>query len=288
MGNCFIKKKQRNFTESIFKPHIQSQIKIYKTAPEPMEGCQPTNYIANATKEVRRLYNVKRTLLGAGAFGKVYLAESREDPNIKFAIKIMHLKLLPPQLAKQLRSELTILQKLDHPYICNYIESFEDDKYIYIVMEYCQGMDLQKRLDEEGTFNEFQTASVIYKVLEGLNHIHNVNVVHRDLKPENIIVDGLDNPKIIDFGLSSDTLNGTKRLKTYLGSKCYMAPEMIENIGHTSTVDMWSIGIILFQMISNSFPFNTKNIEYEISNSPVVFIGKCWDHVSLLCKHFIL
>lgn len=229
-----------------------------------------------------------RTLLGAGAFGRVYLAESREDPNVKFAIKILHLSKLKPSLVQQMRGELQVLQKLDHPYICNYIESFEDDKYIYIVMEYCQGKDLQKKLDEEGEFSEFQAATVIYKLIEGLNHIHNVHVVHRDLKPENIIIDPDGQPKIIDFGLSTDTQNGTKHLKTYVGSKCYMAPEIIENIGHSSTVDMWSIGIIIYQMLSGSFPFSLKNIEYEIANTPVVFMGRHWDQVSLLCKHFIL
>ena len=121
--------------ESIFAPHVVSEIKINKVAVET-PGLR-VNYIANATKEVRRLYNVQRDLLGAGAFGRVYLAHSRDDPNIKFAIKILNLKELKPSAIAQMRKELQILIQLDHPYICNYVESFEDDRHIYIVMEYC-------------------------------------------------------------------------------------------------------------------------------------------------------
>lgn len=128
-------------------------------------------------------------MLGAGQFGKVYLATSREDKNIKFAIKIIHTQKLEDKLVNQMHQELKILYKLDHPFICNYIESFEDRKYIYIIMEYCQGKDLNKRIEEIGHYDEKTAANIIHKILEGLNHIHSQNVVHRDLKPENIIID---------------------------------------------------------------------------------------------------
>lgn len=141
MGNCITcktKKTKAPFSESIFKPYQQSTIKINKTGPIPEKRKdEEVHYIADATKEVRRLYNVQQKLLGAGAFGKVYLAESREDAKIKFAIKILNTRKMNPQLVNQMQNELKILYKLDHPYICNYIESFEDDKNIYIIMEYC-------------------------------------------------------------------------------------------------------------------------------------------------------
>ena len=144
------------------------------------------------------------------------------------------------------------------------------------------------RLEDKGAYSELEAARMIHKIIEGLNHIHSVHVVHRDLKPDNIIVDDNGDPKIIDFGLSTDTLGGTKRLKTYVGSKVYMAPEILENTGHTSTCDMWSIGIILYLLLSGSFPFSLRNIEHEISNSPVCFPPHKWDKISISCKHFIL
>lgn len=193
------------------------------------QGENPNNInkTHNATQQIRRLYNVKDHLLGSGAFGKVYLAESKIDSATKFAVKVIPMKQLSGTLKEMMHDELKILYKLDHPFICQYIESFEDEKYIYIVMEYCPGKVLMSRLEEQGTFTEYDAAKAIYKIMEGLNHIHNVSVVHRDLKPENIIIDDNGDPKIIDFGLSKDTNNGVKQLKSIVGSKLYMAPEIL-------------------------------------------------------------
>jgi serine/threonine protein kinase len=94
---------------------------------------------------------------------------------------------------------------VDHPNVVNYIESFQDDKYIYIVMEYCPGEDLLKHIQKEGFNNEKEVAKIAFKLFEALNHIHSVGIVHRDLKPDNIQVDKNSNPKILDFGLAKNT-----------------------------------------------------------------------------------
>ena len=225
----------------------------------------------NATQEVRRLYNVKEHLLGAGAFGKVYLAESKENSNVKFAIKVMPTKNLTPTLRELMNQELEILYKLDHPYICQYVESFMDQKYIYIVMELCPGKILFDVLEEKGKFSEKEAATLMYKVIEGLNHIHSVDIIHRDLKPENLMVDSKGDPKIIDFGLSKD-ITKFKALKSYVGSKLYMAPEILSGFAHNNVIDMWSIGIILFLILTNNYPFDLNNLDHEILETPVLFI----------------
>jgi serine/threonine protein kinase len=97
------------------------------------------NVLKNATKEIRRLYNVKDFLLGTGAFGKVYLAESKDNANVKYAVKIVLIGKMKAELKVQLRLELKTLCDLDHAYVVSYIESFEDEKYLYIVMELIQG-----------------------------------------------------------------------------------------------------------------------------------------------------
>lgn len=104
-----------------------------------------------------------------------------------------------------MHEELLVLCKLDHPYIAQYIESFEDEKYMYIVMELIQGKELMSRIATAGTYSELEAAQIIYKTIEGINHCHASGVVHRDLKPENIMVTDQGDPKIIDFGLSKDT-----------------------------------------------------------------------------------
>ena len=200
----------------------------------------------NATEEIRRLYDVKETLLGAGMFGKVYLAHSKDSSNIKYAVKVLQKKRIEMTQMNMLREELETLCELDHPYITTYVESFEDQKYLYIVMEYCQGKEMFLYLEEKEHFSERDAANTMYKVLEGLNHIHSIGVVHRDLKPENIMMDEKGEPRIIDFGLSKNTRGNTKVLKSIVGSKLYMAPEILTGDQHGVEADMWSIGIIIF------------------------------------------
>jgi p70 ribosomal S6 kinase len=128
----------------------------------------------------------------------------------------------------------------------------------------------------------------MYKVIEALSHIHSVGIAHRDLKPENIMIDREGNPKIIDFGLSKDTWGQTRQLKSIVGSKVYMAPEILRGEPHGIACDMWSIGIILFTMLSSSFPFNFKNLDKEILNSPVLFIPvDQWKDISHEARNLI-
>ena len=101
---------------------------------------------------------MKDILLGSGAFGKVYLGESKENPNVKFAVKILQLKNVSEALRNQMHEELMVLCKLDHPYIAQYIESFEDEKYMYIVMELITGKDLNINEGAGGSYSELEAA----------------------------------------------------------------------------------------------------------------------------------
>jgi len=106
-------------------------------------------------------------------------------------------------IRKQMREELHVLHKIDHPHVVKYVQSFEDDKHLYIIMEYIKGEDLFKQIDKT-IFQEKKAAKLMYTILEAINHIHSNGVVHRDLKPENIMLNENNEPKIIDFGLSKD------------------------------------------------------------------------------------
>ena len=127
---------------------------------------------------------------------------------------------------------------------------------------------------------------MIFKILLGLNHIHKLGVIHRDLKPENIMIDDEGEPKIIDFGLSLDTVKkGTDTRR--VGSQFFMAPEIMQGHPQTSACDIWSLGIILYMMLSGDYPFNMKDVEKEVTKTPLLFLGPAWEEISPECKDLI-
>ena len=133
-------------------------------------------------------------------------------------------------------------------------------------------------MENNGIFEEQKAARLMYRVLQALNHIHSNGVVHRDMKPDNIMVGEDGEPKIIDFGLSRE-IGGEVDQGVLVGSKMFMAPEIIERTNHSYPCDMWSLGIILWMMLSGGYPFDLKNLEHEIVNEQVIFLPE-WDNVS--------
>lgn len=122
-----------------------------------------------------------------------------------------------------------ILTKLDHPNIVKYYETYVDEKYIYLVMEYIDGGELFEKIaqQENQVFSEKQAKQFMAKLFSALNHMHAQGVVHRDIKPENIMLTKSDELKLIDFGLSKRQ-QGNKKLKTIAGTPYYMAPEVLD------------------------------------------------------------
>lgn len=133
----------------------------------------------------------------------MFLSESVVDPNFKVAIKVLNKERLKENILA-IKEEVRILTRLDHPNIVKYYETYDDTKYMYLVMEYCSGGELFDRIakQKDQVFNESEAATIMKKLLRAINHCHASGVVHRDIKPENIMY-GRDNEiKLIDFGLS--------------------------------------------------------------------------------------
>jgi len=202
------------------------------------------------------------TVIGKGGFGIVRKAHMKDCEGIARAIKEVPKRDLLSNLV--VRKEASILQSLDHPGICRMFETFEDEKNIYLVMEFIEGRELFQEVVEnlkKKRFDETRYAVIMGQVFGALHYMHGHGVLHRDLKPENIMVcqpsrdSGMLTIKIIDFGLAVRTATSISyRCFKQEGTPAYLAPESLDNLTFTPASDMWSAGIIIFIMFQGRFP----------------------------------
>lgn len=191
--------------------------------------------------------------LGRGKFGYVYLAREKKTKYI-VALKI----LFKSQLSKssvehQLRREIEIQSHLRHPNILRLFGYFYDDTRIYLIMEFAARGELYKYLQSQTRFDEATTARYIYSLSSALEYCHSKHVIHRDIKPENILVDFKGDLKIADFGWSVHAPQN--RRTTFCGTLDYLPPEMIEGKEHDHTVDLWSLGVLMYEFLCGNAPF---------------------------------
>jgi len=211
-------------------------------------------------KDIRKSYEFI-SMLGNGSFGKVRLYRDRNYKDLLFAIKTLKKEGIPPYQFNLLKSEVNILSNLDHPNIVKYFGTFEDENFIHIVMEYLKGHDLYKiiSLKNYTGFDEKNMCQIIQQLLKALSFIHSKNIIHRDIKPENILFSYKRNYttlKLIDFGLATFSKQDNKSV----GTPFYMSPEMIDGQAYPAS-DMWSVGVIVYQMITGKLPFESSENE---------------------------
>ena len=210
----------------------------------------------------------KKSTLGQGAFGVVYKVKNKIT-NQKYACKkIPKFNIKSKEEYEKLKSEITLLSKLDHPNISKIYEAYEDETSIYIIMEYCKGGELYKKminLLEKGELLTEEAIAIIFKqVISVISYCHNHNICHRDIKPENILLidDTLDfnnNIKVIDFGLSIYFKNGVnQKMNNSIGTIYYASPEVIDG-NYSEKCDIWSCGILLYSLLVGTVPFKGRN-----------------------------
>lgn len=195
----------------------------------------------------------------------------------------------------QFRTEITILQTLDHPHVIKMYEYFEDEISIYLVLEKWEGGELFDRIIEKEYFSEKYAARVFKQILQAINYCHNNGVCHRDLKPENFIFSSKDDEadiKIIDFGLSKifdPTMQGYTLMKTGWGTPYYISPEVLTH-NYNHMCDMWSAGWILYVLLWGYPPFfgdDDREIIEAVRVGEFDFEGEEWEDVSVEAKDLI-
>ena len=187
------------------------------------------------------------------------------DKTSLVAIKILDKYKLDVDIGiDQIKAEIYIMQQqLDHPNIVPYFETYDDDKYLYLVMDYVKGMDLFEAImrEKKQKFSEKQAAKYMIQLFKAITHCHAQGVVHRGIKPENVVVTANEEIRLIDFSFAkvADSNNEDEEIT---GTPLYMAPEAID--GHNNKEsDMWSLGVLLYTLVSGTFPFYEKK-KYEL------------------------
>ena len=211
--------------------------------------------------------------LGQGSYGKVLLVRHNKT-NIIYALKVIDKRLLLINIEErnQFLREVQIMYKIHHPNVVKLFGHFEDNTYCYLLMEFVEGGELFSYIPENGKskISTHQIASIIRDVISAIYYMHHMNppIVHRDIKPENILVTSNMQAKLSDFGWSNYIQPGNKR-NSICGSPVYLAPEMITRIGHDEKVDIWSIGVLLFELLTGDQAWagdNVETVKYNICN----------------------
>ena len=204
-------------------------------------------------------YRIDAPIAKSGMASILRATDTRDGRTV--ALKIPHPDMeADPILSDRFKREAAIGERLNHP---NVMRVFKDDRRsrVYMVMEWCQGRLLREILDE-GRIPKERAIRIAIEVLKALDYIHSNGVVHRDLKPENIMVDEDDHIKLIDFGIAGDT--AARRLTyanftTMLGTPNYIAPEQVKGKRGDGRTDLYSLGVILYEMLTGKLPFTGPN-----------------------------
>jgi len=157
------------------------------------------------------------------------------------------------------KSEKDILRKIRHSFIVSLHYAFQNESKVYLVMDYINGGQLLYHMREQAMLSEPLVKFYAAETVLALEHLHQLDIIHRDLKPENILIDSQGNISLTDFGFAKESINDSNKTKTFCGTVEYMSPEMIKGEGYGKTTDWWSLGILIYDMLTGEPPFRHKN-----------------------------
>ncbi|XP_074753360.1 serine/threonine-protein kinase MARK1 isoform X7 [Athene noctua] len=238
------------------EPHVQP---IKSSSRQNIPRCR--NSITSTNEEHPHIgnYRLLKTI-GKGNFAKVKLARHVLTGR-EVAVKIIDKTQLNPTSLQKLFREVRIMKILNHPNIVKLFEVIETEKTLYLVMEYASGGEVFDYLVAHGRMKEKEARAKFRQIVSAVQYCHQKCIVHRDLKAENLLLDADMNIKIADFGFSNEFTVGNK-LDTFCGSPPYAAPELFQGKKYDGPeVDVWSLGVILYTLVSGSLPFDGQNLK---------------------------
>ncbi|XP_037319504.2 cGMP-dependent protein kinase 1-like isoform X2 [Pungitius pungitius] len=200
-------------------------------------------------------FNIIDTL-GVGGFGRVELVQLKNEEAKTFAMKILKKQhIVDTRQQEHIRSEKHIMTEAHSDFVVRLYRTFKDSKYLYMLMEACLGGELWTILRDRGSFEDSTTRFYTGCVVRAFAYLHAKGIIYRDLKPENLILDSRGYAKLVDFGFAKK-IGFCKKTWTFCGTPEYVAPEIILNKGHDVSADYWSLGILMYELLTGSPPFS--------------------------------
>ena len=253
MGNCCKKRKSEIY--------ISNKIPL-KTNDENMIS----------QKEFEKI-----KIIGSGSFGNVYLVKNKRN-NKYYAMKILEKSLIKQKSQEdQTISERILMARFNNPFLVKLHYCFQDTQNLYFIIELVQGGELLYHLRKQIRFDDERTRFYISELILALEFLHNNNIIYRDIKPENILIDKTGYIKLIDFGLSKLYKDINEKMYTICGTPLYLAPEVVANKGYNNSSDWWSLGCLMYEMISGNAPFKIDgNNIYSLKFDEPIKFDKCF------------
>lgn len=196
--------------------------------------------------------------IGEGSFGKVYRGR-RKYSGLIVALKFVTKQGKSARDLENLRQEINILRRLNHCNIIAMMDSFETEGEFCMVTEYAQG-ELFQVLEDEHSLPEEEIRTIAIQLIQALHVLHSNRIIHRDMKPQNILIGSKQQIKLCDFGFARAIAHDTSLLRSIKGTPLYMAPELVQEKPYNYTVDLWSLGVILYELATGRPPFYTDRI----------------------------
>ncbi|EGR30802.1 protein kinase domain protein [Ichthyophthirius multifiliis] len=198
------------------------------------------------------------TIIGKGSYAKVSLVRKKDDNQV-YALKAIKKQLIKEKNQREhVIGERNILQQVDNQYIVKMKYAFQDNKYIYFVLEFCPGGELYQLLYAKRQLTEQQTKFYAAQMVKAFEYLHSKNIIYRDLKPENVLITKEGYIKLTDFGLSKMNIIG-QEAKSLCGTPEYLAPEILLQKGHGKPVDWWTLGNIIYEMVTGQPAFYNES-----------------------------
>ncbi|KAK7140640.1 hypothetical protein R3I94_013048 [Phoxinus phoxinus] len=249
--SVYLRRKSRSKSSSLCKLEDDSILKEFDISDHVKEGFE------KADPSQFELLKV----LGQGSYGKVFLVRKIKgsDTGQLYAMKVLKKATLKVRDRVRSKMERDILAEVNHPFIVKLHYAFQTEGKLYLILDFLRGGDLFTRLSKEVMFTEEDVKFYLAELALALDHLHSLGIIYRDLKPENILLDEEGHIKITDFGLSKEAIDHDKRAYSFCGTIEYMAPEVVNRRGHTQSADWWSFGVLMFEMLTGSLPFQGKD-----------------------------